>query len=137
MFGLHLTPRVSIVVRQQNRETLDGEEMVVGASESDWKVFRKLRDPALERYCKRVLDELDQISSDMSRSHHERYLEVCRLLGDRDKTLARAFDAPSRSQMLRQLAAMHALELLEADELARFPPDTQESITAMAELFSQ
>ena len=44
--------------------------------------------------------------------------------------------APRRSQMLRQMAAMHALELLEADELARFAPDIQESIAAMAELFS-
>ena len=108
----------------------------MGTSESDWKVFRKLREPALERYCERVLDELDRISSDASRSHHERYLEVFQLLRDRDEMLARAFDAPRRSQMLRQLAAMHALELLEADELARFAPDIQQSIAAMAELFS-
>ncbi len=110
--------------------------MVVGASESDWKVFRKLREPALERYCERVLDELDRISSDMSRSHHERYLEVFQLLRDRDEMLARAFNDPRRSQMLQQLAAMHALDLLEAEELARFAPETQESIAAMAELFS-
>ena len=50
--------------------------------------------------------------------------------------LARAFDAPRRSQMLRQLAAMHALDLLEADDLAHFAPEIQESIAAMAELFS-
>ncbi len=106
------------------------------ASESDWKVFRKLREPALERYCERVLDEVDRISSDASRSHHERYLEVFQLLGDRNEMLARAFDDPRRSQMLRQLAAMHALHLLEADELARFPPDIRESIEAMAEFFS-
>ena len=110
--------------------------MAGGVSESDWKVFRKLREPALERYCERILDELDRISSDASRSHHERYLEVCQLLGDRDEMLARAFDAPRRSQMLQQLAAMHALELLEADELARFPLDIQQSIAAMAELSS-
>ena len=108
----------------------------MAASESDWKVFRKLREPALERYCERVLDELDRISSDMSRSHHERYLEVFQLLRDRDEMLARAFNDPRRSQMLQQLAAMHALDLLEAEELARFAPETQESIAAMAELFS-
>ena len=108
----------------------------MGASESDWKVFRKLREPALERYCERVLDELDRISSDMSRSHHERYLEVFQLLRDRDEMLARAFNDLRPSQMLQQLAAMHALDLLEAEELARFAPETQESIAAMAELFS-
>ncbi len=110
--------------------------MVVGASESDWKVFRKLREPALERYCERVLDEVDRISSDSSRSHHERYLDVFQLLGERNEMLARAFDDPRRSQMLRQLAAMHALHLLEADDLARFDPEIQDRIAAMAELFS-
>ncbi len=110
--------------------------MVVEISESDWKVFRKLQEAALERFCERVLDELDRISSDMSRSHHERYLEVFHLLRDRDEMLARAFNDPRRSQMLQQLAAMHALDLLEAEELARFAPETQESIAAMAELFS-
>ena len=108
----------------------------MGASESDWKVFRKVREPALERYCERVLDELDRISSDVSRSHHERYLDVFQFLRDRDEMLARAFDAPSRSRMLQQLAAMHALGLLEADDLARFAPDVQERIVAMAEFFS-
>ncbi len=110
--------------------------MVVGASESDWKVFRKLREPALERYCERVLDEVGRISSDASRSHHERYLELFQVLGDRNEMLARAFDDPRRSQMLQQLAAMHALDLLQADELARFDPEIQERIAAMAELFS-
>ncbi len=108
----------------------------MGVSESDWKVFRKLREPALERYCERVLNELDRISSDESRSHHERYLEVFQLLRDRDEMLARAFDAPRRSQMLQQLATMHALDLLEADDLAHFAPDIQERIAAIAELFS-
>ena len=108
----------------------------MGVSESDWKVFRKLREPALERYCERVLNEVDRISSDVSRSHHERYLEVFQLLRARDEMLARAFDAPRRSQMLQQLAAMHALDLLEADDLAHFAPDIQERIAAMAELFS-
>ena len=108
----------------------------MGASESDWKVFRKLREPALERYCERVLDEVDRISSDASLSHHERYLDVFQLLGDRNEMLARAFDNPRRSQMLRQLAAMHALHLLEADDLARFDREIQDGIAAMAELFS-
>ncbi len=108
----------------------------MGASESDWKIFRKVREPALERYCERVLHELDRISSDVSRSHHERYLDVFQFLRDRDELLVRAFDAPSRSRMQEQLAAMHALGLLEADDLARFAPDVQERIVAMAEFFS-
>ena len=33
-------------------------------SESDWRLFRKLQPLALERFCERVLSEINQISSD-------------------------------------------------------------------------
>ncbi len=42
--------------------------------ESDWKIFRELREVALERFCKRVLEELELLWQDASGSYHERYL---------------------------------------------------------------
>ena len=111
--------------------------MVRGVSESEWKIFREVREPALEKFCERVLGELGRISCDASQSHHERFLEVYRLLQDRNYELAQAFDAPRRSQMLMQLVAMHTLGLLEAEELARFTPKTQETIAALAEFSSE
>ena len=111
--------------------------MVRGVSESDWKIFRRVREPALDKFCGRILGELDLISRDGSLSNHERFLEVFRLLQDRNYELAQAFDAPRRSQMLIQLAKMHSLGLLEAEELARFAPKTQETIAALAELDSR
>ena len=32
--------------------------------ESDWKVFKRLRELALERFCERILGEIAGISSD-------------------------------------------------------------------------
>ena len=107
--------------------------MTSGALESDWKIFREIREVALERFCGQVLADLAPVCSDESRTLHERYLEAHRLLKDRDRKLAQAFDGPRRSQMHWQLSAMHALGLLEPDELTRFSPTTRERVLALAE----
>ena len=100
--------------------------------ESDWKVFRQLREVALDRFCRRVLDEIEPLRLNASRSHHERYLDVLRLLQERDQELADAFDDPRRSQMILQLGAMHAYGLLEPEELARFTPRTRATVESFA-----
>jgi hypothetical protein len=84
--------------------------------ESDWKVFRELREVALDRFCRRVVDEIEPLRLNAPRSHHERYLDLLRLLQERDQEIANAFDDPRRSQMIFQLAAMHACGLLEPEE---------------------
>ena len=101
-------------------------------SESDWKVFRELREVALDRFFQRVLDEIEPLRLNASRSHHERYLDVLRLLQERHQELANAFDDPRRSQMIFQLAAMHAYGLLEPEDLARFTPRTRATVESFA-----
>lgn len=101
-------------------------------TESDWRTFRELRQVALERFCKRVLDEVPRFAPNRERTYHELYLELFRWLGKRNDELAQAFDDPRRSQMLWQLAAIHAHGLLEPDEFARFTPQTRERILLLA-----
>jgi len=98
--------------------------------ERDWKLFRELRELALERLCRRILEELQSRIEDRSRTYHERYLDVLDVLKERDREIARAFDGPRRSRMLQQLGAIQALGLLEADELARFTAGTRDRIEA-------
>jgi hypothetical protein len=100
--------------------------------ESDWKVFRGLREVALERFCKRVLDEVAGFTADSEQSYHQRYLELFRFLGKRNEELAHAFDDPRRSRMLWQLAAIYAYGLVEPDEFARFSSQTRERIVVLA-----
>jgi hypothetical protein len=101
-------------------------------SESDWRVFRKLREVALERFCERVLRELaDMIAEDLT-SHHQRYLEVFKLIDQRDDELSRAFNNPRRSAALLQLALIRAHGLITDDELARFSSETQGAIELLA-----
>jgi hypothetical protein len=97
-------------------------------SESDWKIFRDLREDALERFCKRVLDHAASLCVDSGTSSHERYLALYRFLEERDDELARAFNDPRRSSMLWQLAAIRRLGLLDSGEFARFSSKAREAI---------
>jgi hypothetical protein len=101
--------------------------------ESDWKTFSELRPVALERFCKRVLDEVPRFPLGTERSYHQRYLELFRWLGERNDELARAFDDPRRSQMLWQLAAIYADGLLKPDEFARFTPHTRKRVQGLGQ----
>ena|SRR3989442_1723405 len=104
-------------------------------SESDWKLFRALREAALERFCERTLREVEQLSAASNRSFHERYLDVYRRIQERDDELARAFNDMRRSRMLEQLARMRALHLIEDHELAAFSEQTQGTVAVMTEFY--
>ncbi len=103
------------------------------APEADWRVFREVQRAALERFCTRVLGEVERLLQDTSRSHHERYLDLYRLVRERDEQLAAAFDDPSRARMIWQAARLHALELLAPNDLERFSEKTRLTIESLAE----
>jgi hypothetical protein len=100
-------------------------------TESEWKLFRRLREVALDRFCQRVLSEICTLAADPGKGNHERYLAVFRLVKRRDKELANAFDDPRRSTALRQLACIRSLELLTEDEFAGFRPETRDSVRVL------
>lgn len=99
--------------------------------ESDWKVFRRLREVALERFCRRVLEEVGRAASKNGGKYHDRYLEVYRLLDRRDDELGRAFNNPRRSSAAVQLALIQAHSLLTAEEMAQFSPETQQIVGSL------
>ncbi len=99
--------------------------------ERDWRVFRELRVIALERFCERVLREVGDIAASTGKSWHERYGVIYGLIEREDAELARAFDGASRSRAFLQLAAMCARDLLTAEELDRFTPETRQRLEPM------
>jgi mRNA degradation ribonuclease J1/J2 len=96
--------------------------------ESDWKVLRQLRPIALDRFCRRVLDEIQRVIADTSRSSHERYLEVYDLTRRRDRELADAFNDMRRSRAFVRLLNIQFHQLLTEEELGRFSPEVRESL---------
>ena len=101
--------------------------------EADWKVFRQLRDRALERFAEQILGEVAGICVDQIHPPHERYLEVWRVLREHDMAMAGAFDHLSRSRMFTHLAPMKALGLVDAADLSRMSTETQERIRVLTE----
>lgn len=103
-------------------------------TERDWKVFRELRELALERLCERTLDDAVAVVDNPDKTHHERFRELFGLVVDRNKDIARGFDVLKRSAMITQLSVMDSLGLLEADELARFSANTRKTLEFLAKL---
>lgn len=99
-----------------------------GIREADWKEFRDLRSLALDRFCERVLAEVQSLATDPDKGAHARYLAVFRLIERRDKELADAFDVPRRSTALRQIAVIRSQGLLTDEEFARFSRDTRDIV---------
>ena len=100
--------------------------------ESDWRVFRELREVALERFCERILNEATTLIADGSSTAHERFLKLFDHVGDQNDEIARAFNGSKRSVMLMQLATICSHGLLEPEELARFSPETRETAESLA-----
>ena len=99
--------------------------------ESDYKVFRKLRVSALERYCGRVLKDVERLVHNDKPTYRERYLDLWKLLRNRDKTIATAFDGPRHSQAFVQLVNIDAENLLTEDELNQFSDELRDRIEGM------
>jgi hypothetical protein len=101
--------------------------MATQISEPDWKLFRRLQPVALERFCERVLAELARVGAGAGTAH-ERYLAAYRLMRERDRELAAAFDGPRRSAAWEQLALILRAGLLTADEVAAFSDTTRAAL---------
>jgi mannitol-1-phosphate/altronate dehydrogenase len=97
-------------------------------SEADWKLFRRLRELALERFCEGALAELARIAANAEQRAHQRYLAAFRRLQRRDKELAQAFDTPRRSAAWQQLALIRSRGLLTDEEFASFSAETHAAV---------
>ena len=97
--------------------------------EPDWRLLRQLSPIALERFCRRVLDEVAGLTADDGRrSNHARYLALYDLIKERDKELAVTFDDLRRSTGFLRLADIRHRELLTDEEFARFSPETRDAV---------
>ena len=92
----------------------------------DWKVLRRVHQLALERFCERVLAEIDRVSRDGTKGHHARYLQIFRIIQQRDREIAHLFDNPRRSHGLTMLAQIRSQGLLTEDEFSSLSPETRE-----------
>lgn len=96
--------------------------------ECDWKVLRRVHPLALERFSERVLAEINCVSRDRTKSHHARYLEIFKVIKQRDREMALLFDNPRRSHALTMLAQMRSHGMLTEEEFSGLSPETRAAI---------
>ena len=103
-------------------------------SERDWKVFRELRQIALERLCDKIIAEAKAETERPAKSSHEKYLSLYKLMDKRDDDVARGFNDFRRSTALMQIGIIHSMGLFTGDELRRFSPETLQIIEMYASI---
>ena len=101
--------------------------------ESDWKTLRRLQPLALERLCKRVLDEIESVRNDSGRTFHQRYLDIYRIVEQHDREMAAIFNDVRRSNAMVKLARMRSSGLLEDAEIGSFSEETRAVIAFRTE----
>jgi len=85
--------------------------------ESDWKIFKRVKEQALERYCAAAMADFEQAIQQNDMSHHARYNYLYKLVVNSDKRLGLLFDGHSRSRAPLQLTLLREEGLVEDKEL--------------------
>jgi hypothetical protein len=106
-------------------------------AESDWKIFKRLRELALERFCQRVLDDVARISSDTAKSSHERYLAIHRLVRERNKDIDPIFDTLRRSAAMQQSCSFRLNDLVADEELEQFSSQLATRLREMIDIYTR
>jgi pyruvate-formate lyase-activating enzyme len=98
--------------------------------EPDWKIFKQIKQKAIEEYCEQALKEFSEIINDDKEHVHNRFLLIRRLAQNREKEMSLIFDYDSRSKapiqlmLIRKegLADNHLLNKLSDDFLQETDP---------------
>lgn len=82
--------------------------------ESDWKIFKEIKEKAIERFCESALNEFREVMDKEDEHIHNRYLLHFKLVQNRNRQMALIFDDHTRSKAHLQLLAIRGEGL--ADE---------------------
>jgi len=87
--------------------------------ESDWKIFKAIKEKAIELFCSRALNEFEEIINDQEAKAHDAYTLLYRKVISRDKQMALLFDGHSRSRATLQLLAIRGENLADENLLSK------------------
>jgi len=97
-------------------------------AEADWKVLRHVHPLALERFCESVLAEIERVTHISTQNAHRRYLDIFKIIEQRDREMASIFNDPKRSSALTMLARLRSEGLLTEDEFSSLSLETRGAI---------
>jgi hypothetical protein len=87
--------------------------------ESDWKIFKQIKEKALARFCEIALADFSEIINNNEEHICERYTELYKLVRMRDKELAKLFDDHSRPKATLQLLLIRKAGLADYELLQK------------------
>ncbi len=95
--------------------------------ESDWKVFKLVKEKAIENYCLRCLSEYTDIINDSTLHPHNKYLYLYKIVQNYDKKMALIFgDNTSRSKAVLQLLMIRSENLADPALVAQLSEELQD-----------
>ncbi len=91
--------------------------------ESDWKVFKEIKQKAIEKFCTCTLQEYTEVINNEKEHVHNRYLLLYKLVQNRDKEMGLLFDGHSRSKAPLQLLLIRGKGLADNQLLKKLSDD--------------
>ena len=102
--------------------------------EPDWRRFKEIHQKLLDRYCRQILEEAADVCGSADGTSHDQYLQLYKLIHERDKQMAHGFNDFRRSTAVMQLAIMRRMKLLTDEELRLFSEQTRNRVEGIASL---
>lgn len=99
--------------------------------ESDWRHLRNLKPVLLDRYCRRILLEVEGLISKHEEAAHPRYLAMYKLIDNRDRELGDMFNDMRRSNAIIRILLLRRNGLFTDEEFAGFGEETKSRIIAL------
>ena len=101
-------------------------------TEADWKVFKKVKNELIQRFCREVNRKAETIlKNEKKQNDYEIYIELYRHCAESDKVIAMCFDDHRRSTALIMIYKMCEEEIATVDDLADFSDEFREKIKSM------
>jgi hypothetical protein len=95
--------------------------------ESDWKIFKLIKENAIEQYCQRCLSEYSDIINDNAMQPHNKYLYLYKTVQNNDKKMDFIFgDNTSRSKAVLQLLMIRSENLADPGLVAQLSEELQD-----------
>ena len=96
--------------------------------ESDWKVFKEIKENAIEVFCETALNDFREAMDKEGEDVHNRYLLNFKLVKSRDKKMSLSFDVHSRFRAPLQLIAIRDEGLADEKLVAKLSDEFREQI---------
>jgi len=101
--------------------------------ESDWKYLRNIKDKILNRHCDAILEVVDLILQNRKGAEHQSYIQIYRLLDEKDNEIAITYNDLKRSNAIEKICHMRRNLAMTDDEFSKFSEETQNIVNRILE----